>query len=208
MRNKDIDIGNLFFLLSIAPLAAGCPSDDTGETEGATGTSTGTGSTSIEPPPGDSTTAAVDDTGTGTTSDATSSSAGPEDTGTSTSADTSSSSGGESSSSSGGESSSSSGGESSSSSGGESSSTTGSGQTPCEAYAAQIALCYGDPTLEPIALMYCSESTAYYGMQYGAVCVAAFEDFLVCISNLSCMELMSGMPVCPAEGMALQMECV
>jgi hypothetical protein len=57
-------------------------------------------------------------------------------------------------------------------------------------------------------LNYCNQYLAYLDMMYGMACVAAFEDFLVCLGGLSCIELMGGGAVCPAEGAAFEMLCV
>jgi hypothetical protein len=36
----------------------------------------------------------------------------------------------------------------------------------------------------PLALAYCNQHQAYLEMFYSTECVAAFEDFVVCLSNL------------------------
>lgn len=43
---------------------------------------------------------------------------------------------------------------------------------------------------------------------YGPLCESAFEDFVVCLSNLTCVELMGMNPVCEPEIMAFEAVCV
>lgn len=91
--------------------------------------------------------------------------------------------------------------------GGTGTSTTGGADIPpvCKAYGAKIAECYG-PRYAGMTEQYCAISLMAYEM-YGADCVKAFEDFLACLSGLSCEVLMSDMPFCEAEGAALNGAC-
>ncbi|MCA9706681.1 MAG: hypothetical protein KDK70_12580 [Myxococcales bacterium] len=111
----------------------------------------------------------------------------------------------------GGSSSSTDGGSSSSTDGG-SSSGTGDPATLCEGYGALIANCYygGDPTIEAMATAYCENYESYLVATYGPACGAAFEDVLVCINALTCMELpMFGNPgFCDGELSVFDMTCV
>lgn len=85
--------------------------------------------------------------------------------------------------------------------------TTGGTELPpaCATYADAITLCY-DEKAGASAGQYCAESFAYYEMNYGAECVTAFEDWLACLSALTCEELM-GKEVCVDQGMALETAC-
>ncbi|MEM9453569.1 MAG: hypothetical protein AAGF11_05290 [Myxococcota bacterium] len=203
------DRSNLLFLLALAPLSMGCPGDDS-TAEGSSGSSsTGSDPTTTNTTPPDPTT--PDPTGGMTSSGSTTmmedgtSSTGPAD-GSSSSSDSGSESGSDSGSSSGSgsDSGSSSGSDSGSSSG---SSSTGMMLTTCEAYGDQIAYCYGNPAYEMLAEMYCIDAIAYYDMMYGPACAVAFEDFIACISNLSCADLMNNVG-CDAEFMMFAMTCV
>lgn len=85
--------------------------------------------------------------------------------------------------------------------------TTGGIELPpaCVTYADAITLCY-DEKAGASAGQYCAETFAYYEMNYGEECVTAFEDWLACLSALTCKELM-GKEVCMEQGMALEMAC-
>jgi hypothetical protein len=85
--------------------------------------------------------------------------------------------------------------------------TTGGIELPpaCATYADAITLCY-DEKAGAAAGQYCAESFAYYEMNYGAECVTAFEEWLACLSALTCKELM-GKEVCVEQGMALETAC-
>ncbi len=227
MHAFDDDRTNLWFLLSIAPLTLGCPGDDAVGGDGSSGasssgTTTMTSLTSMGPGPvsttsgadgtggstGGSTSAATSSTGgssssgmpgeSSSSSEATSSTGGSESTGGSGSSGSSGSTGGSGSS---GGSSGSSGGSSESSGG-----STGPALTPCEAYGATVSYCY-DPAEGAYAEMYCDQYQMYLAMNYGPACVAAFEDFIVCLSALTCPEFMGGMPVCVAEDAAFLAAC-
>lgn len=66
----------------------------------------------------------------------------------------------------------------------------------CQAYSALITECYGAETGES-AYYYCAEYLEYLA-GYTPECVPFFEEFLVCISELSCMDLSSG-EICEPE---------
>jgi hypothetical protein len=85
--------------------------------------------------------------------------------------------------------------------------TTGGIEVPpaCATYADAITLCYTEKDGAEAAQA-CAESFAYYEMNYGAECVTAFEEWLACLSALTCKELM-GKEVCVPEGMMLEMAC-
>jgi hypothetical protein len=85
--------------------------------------------------------------------------------------------------------------------------TTGGIELPpiCVTYADAVTLCYDDQA-GAAAGEYCAETLVYYEMNYGAECVTAFEEWLACLSALTCEEFM-GEEACPAEGMMLEMAC-
>ncbi len=75
---------------------------------------------------------------------------------------------------------------------------------PCPAYATLIEMCYG-PGIYDMALQYCNMAFEYYGNQYGQDCVDALEAFIICLSQLDCLELEMG--GCEAEGDAFGLAC-
>jgi hypothetical protein len=180
---------NLFFLLSLAPLLAACPGDDSGAdgstTTGMPDDSTGATPTTAPPPttlpPGDSSGSSdptlpdptdpmtSGTTGTTTATDSTGDSSATDDT------------------------------------------TTGVTGTPCQAYAQNLALCYygGDPTYAMYIEMYCEAGLVEQGMAYGPACEMALEEFAVCLGALPCVEFMNiGMGSdCDDELATLQNEC-
>lgn len=76
----------------------------------------------------------------------------------------------------------------------------------CQAYADLVADCYMDQAAGDATLNYCNEQTTYYEM-YGPECLSAFEDFIACLSALSCEMLMGAEPVCEAELEAVDTTC-
>jgi hypothetical protein len=74
----------------------------------------------------------------------------------------------------------------------------------CQAYSVLITECY-DPETGEAAFGYCADYLEYLE-QYMPECVPAFEDFMVCISALSCRELQNGGQDCEMELQKLQ-EC-
>jgi hypothetical protein len=86
-------------------------------------------------------------------------------------------------------------------------STTGDEIPPaCVAYGDGVALCYDEMT-GAAAATYCAETFAYYEMMYGAECVEAFEEYLACLSALTCEELTGMDSVCTQESMELASVC-
>lgn len=85
--------------------------------------------------------------------------------------------------------------------------TTGGIELPpaCATYADAITNCYDDAA-GAAAGQYCAETFEYYEMNYGAECITAYEDWLACLSALTCEELM-GKEVCPDQGAALETAC-
>jgi hypothetical protein len=85
------------------------------------------------------------------------------------------------------------------------------GGRACEAYAYVLAACYygGDPAQAAMFLANCEEGIAYFEMYYGPACAAAFEESIVCISQLPCEQLPNyGMPgVCDMEAAAFSAAC-
>jgi hypothetical protein len=89
------------------------------------------------------------------------------------------------------------------------STTTGGGDIPpaCVAYGDAIEACFAGYGADAAAS--CANYHATYNENYGAECVAAYEDFLACLSMLTCKELeMDPDTVCVAEQDAQAMACV
>ena len=74
----------------------------------------------------------------------------------------------------------------------------------CQAYSALITECYG-PESGETSFNYCEEYVAYLE-GYLPECVPYLEDYLVCISMLSCGDFVSGRPYCEVEYQKLD-EC-
>ena len=72
----------------------------------------------------------------------------------------------------------------------------------CALYGERFASCYGGNASDYESA--CQSVLDYYG-ESGAACVAAFEDYYVCIGGLECEELPMG---CPEELDAAQTVCV
>lgn len=77
----------------------------------------------------------------------------------------------------------------------------------CTAYGEQVAECY-DPRTGASATAYCTEVLELYAQYYGAECLSAFEDWLVCLSSLSCEEFTGPDPVCQEENQLVEQACV
>jgi hypothetical protein len=75
----------------------------------------------------------------------------------------------------------------------------------CAVYADAITLCYHEKA-GAAAGQYCAETFAYYEMNYGDECITAFEDWLACLSAVTCKELM-GTEVCVEQNMVLEANC-
>jgi hypothetical protein len=86
-------------------------------------------------------------------------------------------------------------------------STTGGVEVPpvCKSYGAKIAECY-NARYGAMTEQYCAMALMAYEA-YGADCVKAYEDFLACLSALSCAEFTGPDPVCEAEAMKLEPAC-
>jgi hypothetical protein len=76
----------------------------------------------------------------------------------------------------------------------------------CAAYADLITLCY-DEASGTAAAMYCGETLSFYEMTYGAQCVAVFEEYLACLSSLTCEMLAGKDLVCEKESQTVEMFC-
>lgn len=77
----------------------------------------------------------------------------------------------------------------------------------CAAYGDQVAECY-DLRSGAAATAYCIEALELYAQYYGAECLSAFEDFLVCLSSLSCEEFTGPELVCQEENALVEQACV
>jgi hypothetical protein len=85
--------------------------------------------------------------------------------------------------------------------------TDGPSPDACQGYSALVTECYGAEQGEA-AYGYCLEYLAYIEQQYGPECVPLFEEFVVCLSALSCRELTGGGgPSCEVEQLKAQ-ECL
>jgi hypothetical protein len=82
--------------------------------------------------------------------------------------------------------------------------TTGGGDTACTAYADLVETCGGTAAE---AYMYCVDYSGFLYDNYGADCLAAYEDFLVCISELSCDEFGGPDPFCETESAFVDSAC-
>lgn len=178
MDTKDTRVQNLLFLLSAAPIALGCVvTSDDTDTDAAT-TSPTTSPTTGETDPTGATNPTTDAMTTSQTSGTTE---GPSDT-TEAPADTTE---------------------------GPADTTTGGVEIPevCVGYGEQVGVCYMDKESGIAAAEYCVELIQGYYDAYGAECVTAFEEFLACLSALTCEEFTGADPVCDAESMALDTAC-
>lgn len=86
--------------------------------------------------------------------------------------------------------------------------TTGGGVIPesCSTYADLVTMCY-DAKAGAAAASYCADAFTNYEANYGAECVAAFEDWLACLSALTCEEFTGADPVCEEQATALETAC-
>ena len=180
MDTRDTRVHNLLFLLSAAPLGVGCVITGGDDTDTAAETT---------PNPTDDTTAGAEtpatDTGPGVTDDGVT-----DDTTTMTPADETTVTAGD-----------------ETITAGDETATTGGVEVPpaCASYGDAIALCYDDKA-GAAAAQYCAEEIAAFEMYYGAECVTAYEEWLACLSALTCKELMME-TVCEPETMMLEMTC-
>ena len=77
----------------------------------------------------------------------------------------------------------------------------------CQSYADKVTECYDDAGMGMAAAMYCGLTHEYYSMNLGPGCVAAFEEFLVCLSQLNCAEFTGPDPVCVDQDNARSAAC-
>lgn len=83
--------------------------------------------------------------------------------------------------------------------------TSGDGTpTPCEAWGLKGAACYPDYSAEELE-EYCNDALEY-AAGVGEGCKTAYEDYVVCLSELDCAELEADDP-CPAEEAAVEIAC-
>lgn len=186
---SDDRLGNLMFLLSIAPLAAGCPGGDdtTGDTTGPTPTTSPTTT-----PTTDQTTGPEPMTttmGMESTDGTTASTVDPDTTaGEETTA-------------------------------GDmlfceytEPPMVGEINPVCLEYANQYNECYYYGKLPQVCVdfyaAYCQYGIDYAIMEYGEACGTAVVDLYACLTALSCEELNEMKDPCPAEFMAVEMACM
>ena len=181
MDTRDTRVQNLFFLLSAAPLGVGCVIADDGETD--------TAVTTVNPPTteGDTEAATTTSTGTPSTESVGETTVGPvstDDRGetetTVTPEDTTMT---------------------------PDDTTAGIDIPPaCQTYGEAIEACfagYGE-----YAATSCANYHAMYTESYGAECIAAFEEWLACLSGLSCEDLgMEEPEACAKQTMARDTAC-
>lgn len=188
MPSYSIRLQNLMFLLSAAPLAIACPADGDDDTDASDGGSSSSPTTTTTMSTTNGTTP-----GTTMTDDASADSGSADD---STSADTgttdATSEGSQT--------------EATDDTSGDSDATTGGLSPVCEAYAALITMCY--TRREGVAAGdVCVEYLGYLYATYGAACLGAYEDLLVCLSALTCQEFTDPRPGCPDETLAAETAC-
>jgi hypothetical protein len=180
MDTRDTRVQNLLFLLAAAPLGVGCViTGDDGDTEATPTTTTPTtDATAGETDPTAGTTVTPSDSTTMTPSDTTET---PADSTTLPPEDTTE--------------------------GPDDTTTGGTVPASCAAYADLVTMCY-DEKAGATTAMYCAETLAYYEMNYGAECVTAYEDYLACLSALTCKMLTGKDPLCEEEFMMVETICV
>ncbi len=177
MDTRDTRVQNLLFLLSAAPIGLGCVI--TGD-DGETDAATTAATTNADTGETDPTAAATTEQTTAMTTAMTGDTTeGPADT-TEGPADTTE---------------------------GPGETTGGTEPRICLTYGDQITECYMDEKAGAAATEYCAEILAAYEKTYGPDCVAAFEDYLACLSALTCEEFTGPDPVCEKEGTAIETAC-
>ena len=81
----------------------------------------------------------------------------------------------------------------------------------CIGYVEVLTMCYFDSSPSPECIAYqesaCQYEFDYSAMLYGERCASAYEDFFVCISQLTCEEF-SSEGACAAEGTAVMTNCM
>ncbi|MCH9681659.1 MAG: hypothetical protein K0V04_09520 [Deltaproteobacteria bacterium] len=178
---------NLMFLMTLGPLAAGCPGDDSTPSN-----------TSVAP------TSGTNPTTTGGMADSTSGGAmATSDASTSSNADSTSGGPGTT--------------EGPSDTTGkvidcEPEKVKGPINQVCIDYAAQLVDCYPEDPVSPECAeayqTYCQASIEFGEMEYGAACSMAFIDFIACLSQLSCEEFVNKTDECMTEGDAVDAACM
>jgi hypothetical protein len=83
--------------------------------------------------------------------------------------------------------------------------TTGDGDGGCNLYAMKLVECYGSLSYAEV-LEECHESLELAGGG-GALCVLAFEEYLVCLSELDCSEFVDPTEACKDETEAIEANC-
>jgi hypothetical protein len=179
MDTRDTRVSNLLFLLTAAPLGVACVITDDGDTDTIADTST-------NPTTTNGTTAGETE---GATAESTVTPPGETTETPSETTETPS--------------------ETTEGPGDTTAGSTDGGELPpiCTTYGDQITECYMDEKAGASAAMYCGEVIAGYEKAYGAECVTAFEEFLACLSALTCEEFTGADPVCEEQNMALETAC-
>ncbi|MCA9637243.1 MAG: hypothetical protein KC420_14550 [Myxococcales bacterium] len=86
-------------------------------------------------------------------------------------------------------------------------STTGEPPSPlCIGYANKYVECYMNPRYYDPGIAYCEEGLAYYAT-IGADCLAAFEEYVACLSALDCDDFMGDQVGCANEEDGLNKAC-
>lgn len=76
--------------------------------------------------------------------------------------------------------------------------------SPCMAYAANIANCFGGDAM--LYEYYCYADLDFYAAYGGPACASAWEELYACIGGVSCMELSAGLG-CDPEVAGVQASC-
>ena len=80
------------------------------------------------------------------------------------------------------------------------------GNEACLGYAQIISACYGD-YYEDVYLG-CIEALEFVITNYGEACGLLYEEYLACLSSLSCRELMTGIVMCQEQLDLFELECL
>lgn len=89
---------------------------------------------------------------------------------------------------------------------GDDTTTGGSGNAVCEEYGIFITGCYSQDE-GTAAQLFCDEYLGELYDTYGANCSSVYEDYVACLSKLTCEEFMAP-DACSAELSVVMMECV
>src|SRR5690606_20867401 len=83
----------------------------------------------------------------------------------------------------------------------------GSIEQSCTDWGNKVGECYGAEYIDP-NYMYCMANYQDYLNIYGPACSAAYEAFIVCLSSITCEDLMASPPAgCEQPLMVAQNEC-